>query len=514
MPAASTPLLQVEGLDKGFGGTQALAGAELTVMPGEVHGLLGENGSGKSTLIKVLAGFHAPESGRLRMEGREIPLPLHPGDGSRLGLSFVHQDLGLVTSLSVLDNMRVSDFATGAGGRRWHIPWRRERRSLEATFERYGLAVRPQTPVSALSPLERALIAIVRAVEGLPDDGDGGRRGLLVLDEPTVFLPRDEIETLFGLIRMVRDSLGSVLFVSHDLEEVREITDRVTVLRDGRTVGTRVTGETPPAKLVEMIIGHQMTTLARTPSRPPSGELSVSVEGLRGPGVDDVSFGLARGEILGLTGLLGSGFESVPYLLFDAVAGVEGTLRLGDRAYDVASLTPRDALDAGIALLPGDRSEGGIASLPLADNLMLPVLDDYRRRGLLRRREMERRTRALLADCDVRPPDPVSKFASLSGGNQQKALLAKWLGGDLRLMLVHEPTQGVDVGAREQIAGLLRQRAEGGMPVLCAGSDYEQLALLCDRALVFGNGAIVDELSGLELTKDRLTDSCLGSVRS
>jgi ribose transport system ATP-binding protein len=512
LPTSSDPLLQVEGLSKGFGGAQALAGAELTVMPGEVHGLLGENGSGKSTLIKVLAGVHAPESGRLRLSGRDVALPLRPGDGRRLGLSFVHQELGLIDSLSVLDNMRIADFAVGGRGRRWYIPWRRERRALADTFERYGLAVRPEAPVATLPPLERALIAIVRAVEGLPRDAEGRPRGLLVLDEPTVFLPRDEVETLFGLVRTIAAAGGSVLFVSHDLDEVREITDRVTVLRDGRTVGSAETRATSPERLVEMIIGHRLASLAAGAKRTPSGERSVSIEGLRGPGVNGVSFGLDGGEVLGLTGLLGSGFEATPYLLFDDVAGVEGTLRIGERAYEIGALTPHRALEAGIALLPGDRREAGVASLTLSDNLMLPVLDDYERGGVLRRGEMRRQTLSLLRDCDVRPLDPAAKLQALSGGNQQKALLGKWIGGELRLMLVHEPTQGVDVGAREQITGLLRERAAAGMPIVCAGSDYEQLALLCDRVLVFGNGEVVEELSGPQVTKERITDSCLRSV--
>lgn len=512
MSTNPTPLLRIEGLDKAFGGAQALRGAELEVMSGEVHGLLGENGSGKSTLIKILAGFHAPEAGKLAIAGREISLPVQPGQGKRFGLSFVHQDLGLIASLSVLDNMRIGDFA-GDGDRRWLISWRRERRALEATFERYGIDVRPQTPVSALSPLERALIAIVRAMEGLPSDADGNPRGMLVLDEPTVFLPRGEVEGLFRLIGTIRDSGGSVLFVSHDLDEVREVTDRVTVLRDGRTVATGVTADTSPSALVEMIVGHRMKGLSHAAGPATASETAATIEGLRGPSVDGVSFALGRGEIVGLTGLLGSGFETLPYLLFDAVDGVEGTLRLDGRSYDLAALTPSTALDAGIALLPGDRREGGVDSLSLMDNVMLPVLDDYWRRGILRRGTMRGETGSRLDDCDVRPPDPSAKFASLSGGNQQKALLAKWLQDDLRLLLVHEPTQGVDVGAREQIFALLRGKAAAGVPMLCASSDYEQLAILCGRVLVIGNGSIVDELAGSELTKEGITGSCLRSTK-
>jgi ribose transport system ATP-binding protein len=490
-----------------FGGERALDGMTLTVEPGEVHGLLGENGCGKSTVIKILAGFHAPDSGELEVNGTSVPLPLRPGQFRALGMSFVHQDLGLVQSLSVLDNMKVWDFATSGG---WRISWRSERAAVRETFAKYGLKIPLDAKIFELSSVERALIAIARAAEdmlGRLDSAQGGG-ALLILDEPTVFLPRAEVDALFTLVRRVRDLGASVLFVSHDLDEVCEITDRVTVMRDGRAVGTRVTADTTDQDLVEMIVGRRLA--ARAVERDPAPrDDHVKVEQLSGSGVHDVSFALGRGEIVGITGLLGSGFEFVPYLLFGALQATSGTLTIGPTAKDVTGLTPNAALEAGIALLPADRGRlGAVGSIPVLDNVALPVLPSYFTKGRLRRRGMLARTSELLDEADVRPRDPTARFSSLSGGNQQKALLAKWLQVPLELLLLHEPTQGVDVGAREQIVSIIRAKARAGLSVLCSSSDYGQLASLCDRVLVFGRGRIVDELSDRDFDKEAISESC------
>ena len=255
--AAQHPRLSLTGLSKSFGGTQALRGVDLDVLPGEVHGLLGENGSGKSTLIKILAGFHEPDAGELLVDGEAVRLPLATGQFRELGMSFVHQDLGLVDSLSVLENLRVADIASSRS--RFRISWRRERARARATFVRYGVRLDPSASIGSLKPVERALLAIVRAIEEIRSVGRG--HGLLILDEPTVFLPKEGVERLFSLVRDVAAAGTSILFVSHDLDEVREITDRVTVLRDGALVGTVVTAETSERQFVEMIIGRQLASL-------------------------------------------------------------------------------------------------------------------------------------------------------------------------------------------------------------------------------------------------------------
>jgi ribose transport system ATP-binding protein len=505
------PRLALRNLSKSFGGTRALRGVGLNVLPGEVHGLLGENGSGKSTLIKTLAGFHEPDEGELEIDGEPVRLPLAPGQFRGLGLAFVHQQLGLVESLSVLENLRVAEIVSSRS--RLRISWRRERARARETFARYGLRLNPAAKVGDLKPVERALLAIVRAIEEIRAVGRG--HGVLILDEPTVFLPKEGIERLFGLVREAAAAGASILFVSHDLDEVREITDRVTVLRDGAVVGTVATRETSEAAFVEMIVGRRLAALADVAHVDLSEQrVGVSVDGLTGASVNDVSFRMHEGEVVGLTGLIGSGFDEVPYLLFGARPAAAGRLTLDSRTYELGRLTPPAAIDAGIALIPADRpNDGSIGSLPVDENVALPVLDRYFNRVILDRRRMRRATGALMREFDVRPPDPALPYGALSGGNQQKALLAKWFQTDPRLLLLDEPTQGVDVGARLQIYELIRATArERGVNVLCASSDYEQLASLCDRVIVFGRGRVWRQLVGPEITKDRIVEQSYAAM--
>lgn len=505
------PRLELRNLSKSFGGTQALRGVDLSLLPGEVHGLLGENGSGKSTLIKVLAGFYAPDEGELRFDGEPVRLPLATGQFRELGLSFVHQDLGLIESLSVLENLRVAELASSRS--RFGISWRRERRRARETFDRYGLRIDPTAIVAELKPVERALLAIVRAIEEIRSVGAG--QGVLVLDEPTVFLPREGIEVLFSLVRDAAAVGASILFVSHDLDEVREITDRVTVLRDGLLVGTVNTRETSETTFVEMIIGRQLAKLGDVEHADlTERRVGVSVEGLTGTTVNSVSFQMHEGEIVGLTGLIGSGFEEVPHLLYGSRRARAGRLILRGETIDLTKVTPSAATRSRLALIPGDRkTDGSVSSLPVVENMALSVLDRYFNGVALERRRMRRETQALMVQFDVRPNDPSLPYGALSGGNQQKALLAKWFQTEPSLLLLDEPTQGVDVGARQQIFGLIHAAVEErGVHVLCASSDYEQLSLLCDRVIVFGRGRVWRELVGNDVTKERIIEQSYAAM--
>lgn len=500
---SDAPVVEVRGLSKSFGGVRALDDVSLTVVPGEVHGLLGENGSGKSTLIKVLAGYHLPDEAEILVNGQQCKPPLVP---AQLGLSFVHQDLGLIRELTVLENLQMVHFARS---RSWRINWRTERRQAREVFARYDMSLDPDALVDRISETDRALLAIVRATEGIRAVG---RRGLLVLDEPTVFLPREGVERLFSIVREVAARDASVLFVSHDLDEVREIADRVTVLRDGRNHGTVVTKEASEGELVEMIIGRRLAQLELERADPADQATAVRVEGLRGSKVADLSFHVRKGEVLGITGLMGSGFDEVPYLLFGARPCEGGELKMEDASYRLGAMTPERALAAGIALVPADRQrDGSVGSLPVGENVMLQVLGRYQPLRLQRRR-LRRTAAGLLDEYDVRPSDPALTYQSLSGGNQQKALLAKWMQTTPKLVLLHEPTQGVDVGAREQIFRMLSAAAEAGTSFVCSSSDYEQLAAVCDRVLVIGNGRVVRELTGPEVGKDRIAEQVYNSV--
>jgi ribose transport system ATP-binding protein len=505
----------VRELSKAFGGAQALSGVSLEVAPGEVHGLLGENGSGKSTLIKILAGYHAPDAGRVEVRGSPVKLPLAPGQFRKLGMEFVHQDLGLILSLSVLENLRIGELATSRD--RLRIAWGRERRRARETFARYDLDLDPEARVADLQPVERALLAVVRAVEGMKQGPveAAAPPGLLFLDEPTAFLPKDQVERLFALIREITRTGASVVFVSHDLQEVFQLTDRVTVLRNGRNVATVETGQTSQEALVRMIIGQDLSAFQVSSHRVPAGPALLQLQEVAGERLRSTSFEVHGGEVVGLTGLLGAGYEELPYVLFGASPSRRGTLVIGSERFELSEMTPTRAIAAGIGLIPADRQgDGSVGSLSVTDNLTVSVLTSYFRRLLLGRRRMRQRTAALMRQFDVRPPEPAITYSALSGGNQQKALLAKWLQTRPRLLLLHEPTQGVDVGARQRILALIREAVEAGTVVICASSDYEQLALLCDRVLVFARGRLTRELTGADLTRERITEQCLTSAQA
>lgn len=498
--------LEIEHLSKRFGGAVALDGVSLAVGRGEVHGLLGSNGSGKSTLIKILAGFHAPEPGaRIRLYGRDLPLPVAGAHARALGLAFVHQNLGLIPRLSVTENLRLGALAARDA---WAIDWRREHRDAAAVFARYGLDLDPRAALETLSPVQQALLAIVRAMEDLR--AHSGEPGVLVLDEPTPFLPRTGVEQLFRLIRQTVAEGASVLFVSHDIDEVREITDRATILRDGRVIDTVVTARTSHDGFVERIVGRRVETRAGAGRMPPAAARSIRVEGLSGPGLaGPVDLALAPGEILGVTGLIGSGAETLPALIYGARAAASGRLDLDGRVFALPAITPARALAAGIVHLPADRlGAAGVGTLSVGENVALPVLDRLRGRLTLRARDIMAHARELGRRAGVKPNRPELPLEALSGGNAQKALVAKWLQLSPRLMLLDEPTQGVDVGAREDIWEAIAHAAGQGSAVLIGSTDYEQLARLCHRVLILSRGRVVAELTGAELTKESIAGHC------
>jgi ribose transport system ATP-binding protein len=508
------PVLALHSLSKSFGGAQALCEVSFSVTPGEVHGLLGKNGSGKSTLVKILAGFHAPDpGGHLEFNGESVDLPLRPGDFRRLGMSFVHQNLGLVPSLTVLENLRLVQLTAATSG---FINWRAERAGAREALTRFGLDLDPGERVDRISPVERALLAIVRAFEEIEAARRlTGKPGLVLLDEPTPFLPAAGVAKLFTLIRSIAQLGSGVIFISHDIDEVMQITDRMTVLRDGVVAGELKTAKATHSQIVEMIVGRD---LAKRPpvSRAKSIERPVlaRIDNVSGKRLKPTSIVIARGEILGLTGLIGSGYEEVPYLVYGARPCQSGSIAVGsDLVVSLPEMNPRRAMGLGFALLPGDRQgASGIDSLPIVDNVFLPDVARFFRAGRIRNGAMVKEARALGAAFEVRPNDPHLRLSALSGGNAQKVLVARWMNRNPRLLLLDEPTQGVDVGTRQQIFSALRAAADKGASVICASSDADQLAEICDRVLIFAKGGICAELTGADLTKDRITEACYASV--
>lgn len=505
---AGLPILRIERLSKSFGGARALDEVSLTVAHGEVHGLLGQNGSGKSTLIKILSGFHEPD-GRptIEIDGRALPLPVSISSLRAHGVSFVHQHLGLLPSLTVLENLLLPDFAAET---RWFVDWRAEAKRARDLFERYEIRLDPLKSLSSLTPVERAQLAIVRAFDELRRGTRETRgRGLLVLDEPTPFLPAHDVASLFRLIREIVADGASVIFVSHDIDEVLEITDWATVLRDGRVAGSFETRAMSKADVIRLIVGRHVNLETLRPAPRPLGAPSIVISELRGGILEPFSISLSRGEVVGLTGLIGSGYDEVIYRLYGAVRAEGGALKIDGARTDIASQTPQRSITQGCVLIPGDRlGSGAIAALSVTENVSQPVLGRVSRAWALSDAALGRNAARLVDRFDVRPRDPKISFGSLSGGNQQKALLAKWLQTRPRLILLDEPTQGVDVGARAQVFSAIAEAVKEGAAALCASSDHEQLTAICDRVFVFNRGRVVKELVGADISKSAIAEAC------
>jgi len=528
------PAIELRNISKDFGSNQALDDVDLRIGHGEVVGLVGQNGSGKSTLVKVLAGVHAPEpGGRMFVSGEEVTLPLAPGQASEIGLSFVYQNLALAAGLTVLENLTLGQRVHGGG---WSpINWMSEHRRAAAVLGRYGVSLNLDQLAGELQPVDQARLAIVRAAEDLRRyrTRSGYKHSVLVLDEPTVFLPAEEVDHLFDLIRTVVAEGAAVLFISHDLAAVRSITDRVVVLRDGRVVANLLPGEiADEVALVDLIVG----TSARStgPAGPPAGETLVGVAAPAsgdldeagpgaGPGEDvvvehlaggrlaDLSFAIGAGEIVGVAGLIGSGAEDLPYQLFGARPGTSGALRLGGRTMDVGGLSPQRSVRARIALVPADRQVLGLSEgLTLWENIVMLVEDEHYRGGVFRRGELVAIAREAIERFAIRPPLAHAVTATFSGGNQQKALLAKWLLAQPRLLLLHEPTQGVDVGARQDIYRFVKSAATlTQMAVLWVTTDFGELAEVCDRVIVLSQGRSISTLAGDELSDEAISAAAL-----
>jgi ribose transport system ATP-binding protein len=490
-------VLQVRNLSKTFVGQRALDGVDFDVGPAEVHALVGHNGSGKSTLIKVLSGFHQPDpGGSVEVAGT----PLRPGDpaaGRRAGLRFIHQELGLVDDLTVLENLRLGGvYETGRGGR---IRWRSERRRAREALARVGLKAHPDVPVSELSPVQRTQVAVARAL----DEEQGAR--ILFFDEPTATLPHSEVERLFALIRSTVHAGLGVVYISHRLEELPQIADRVTVLRNGRVVGSGPQAQFDKDRLVELIVGEALARGRRPEPLPNRAEAQggLRFDGVAAGRLEDASFAVAPGEVVGMAGLAGSGVHDVPRVLLGRIPLESGSITAGGEL-----LAPEELVRRRVAVLSSERVLKNIPTMNVRENLTLPELEPLWRGGRLRLREERAVARELIRRFGVRPAEPEKPLMELSGGNQQKVAVAKWLRTEPRLMVLDEPTQGVDVGGKAEILELLRAAARDGVGVLICSSDLEDLEIVCDRVLVVREGRVGGELTGAQITRERVSEEC------
>nr|WP_202477313.1 sugar ABC transporter ATP-binding protein [Streptomyces sp. SID5470] len=485
-------MVRVRGLAKRFGGTLALAGVDLDVHAGSVLALLGPNGAGKSTLIKVLAGVHHADSGQVTVAGHPL--------GSRAAarhMSFIHQDLGLVEWMTVAENIALS---AGYPRRAGLISWRLTREHCTEALRAVAGHLDPDTPISRLAPAERSLVAVARAL--------AARASLIVLDEPTARLPAADCTRLFRVLHTLRDRGHGILYVSHRLDEVYEVADTFAVLRDGRLVSHGSEASHPPARMVRAITGEGPIDPrpATAPATAPAGGPAVlTLDGVRTPDAGPVSLELRRGEVLGLVGLTGAGHLGLARALAGARPLLGGRALLGGRPY--RPRTVADAVGRGVALVPGDRQrEGCLAELTVRENLLAnPRAGGRSALSWISPRRERAEAGTLIERLSVRPDDSEAAIATLSGGNQQKVMIGRWLRPALRLLILEEPTASVDIGAKAAIHRLIDEALAAGLAVLLISSDFEEVAGVCRRALVFVRGSVTTELTGPALTVTELT---------
>lgn len=493
--APPDPLVRVRGADKRFGATHALDSVDLDLAPGSVRALLGQNGAGKSTLIKVLAGVYTLDSGDITIAGHPLG-----SAAAQASISFIHQDLGLVPGLSVAENVALG---TGYPRRGPRIDWRGVRRRAEAALEIVGSDVDPRTRLADLSRTERSLVAIARA---LVVDAR-----VLVLDEPTASLPVDETHRLFEVLRRLRDGGMGLLYVSHRLDEVFEIADAVTIMRDGAVVADAPLAELTPADVVAHIVGR--TPVPPPPPAPTGSTATVlALHDVVGDRVGPVSFEMRAGEVLGLVGLSGAGHVELGRTLIGASPLLGGTVELQGAPYRPG--TPERAVRRGVGFVTSNRADEGLCmDLSVAENfrpnLRLLAMGPL---AVRRHRREAADARALIAEYDVRPGDPRQPVATLSGGNQQKVIMGRWLSTDARVLVLEEPTAGVDVGAKRELYTLLDRALARGVAALLISTDFEEVAQVCHRALVFKNGIVVREIPRAELSVTALVAHAAGAA--
>ena len=484
-------ILQMKGITKAFPGVLALDNVDFDVRSGEVHALLGENGAGKSTLSKIMTGVYQEDAGEILVRGRPVKIRT-PLEAQRLGIRIIHQEFTLINDMTVAENI----FLDAMGERMWGwVPYRHFRAEARAILERLGVDISPDALVRDLSVAEQQIVEIARA---LREDA-----AVIIMDEPTAALSDAEVERLFAIIRQLRDEGAGIVYISHKLEEIFAIADRATVLRDGRVVGVRPVAELDRDEIVRMMVGRPLTKLyVRT--HVPTREPALEVEGLTVPGrVFGASFVVHKGEVVGITGLLGAGQPYLVRAIFGAIPKSAGVIRLRGRPVDIRS--PHDAIRHGIALLTENRKEEGLVlGMPVVANVSLASIEKVTRLGFIERRKERERARRYVEQLRIRTPGIDHEVENLSGGNQQKVVLAKWLATEADVIIMAEPTRGIDVGAKAEVYRFIDELAGQGKAIVLVSSELPEVINLSDRIYVMHEGRIVAELDAATATQEQI----------
>lgn len=506
--------ITVKRLSVSFGGVAVLRDLTLSFSAGRTYGLLGQNGSGKSTFIKALAGAVQPlPGGRLRVDGKVYSLPLPADAPTRLGFGFVHQHLPLADDLPVFEHLTVGRYEM-RGGR---ISWRHERRRAAAILERCQIDIPLNALVRTLTPGQRALLSVAAAIGRAEAYGNSR---LLVLDEVTTYLNASDVDKVLALANTFAQNGMTVVIVSHRLKEIFQVADEVVVLRDGQVSLSAPVHSLSEAEVVTAIVGEEVAfgepDRAQVRSASTRGRRQLRVEGAAVRGIGPLTFSIRGGEVVGLTGLQGSGYDQIPYLIygaFDGAEGAKGRLTMEDASWDLAEANPADSIRRGVVLVPRDRLKmGAVASASITENYTLPRLSEFFCRGLLRSRNEQRAAANMVERLGVVTFGVRQSLGTLSGGNQQRVVIGKWIDTRPRVLLLDEPTQGVDVGGRADIWTMIRAQADAGLIVLVCSEVAEELAEHCDRVIVMRDGIVTKVLENDLISEQHIVASQHGII--
>jgi rhamnose transport system ATP-binding protein len=490
--AQPEPILKLTNIHKAFGGVQALAGANFELRPGEVHALVGENGAGKSTLVKVITGVHQPDAGEILFRGESVTVA-NPLVARRLGIAAIYQEAALFPDLDIAENIFMGRHPVRPFTRR--VAWRQVYEQAAQPLRALGVDLDPRARVRGLTVAQLQMVEIAKALSFSAQ--------VLIMDEPTSALTLNEVADLFRIARQLRDAGTAIVFISHRLDEVFELADRVTVLRDGHYVGTHDVSEVADDELIRMMVGRTLDDLFPK-MNVERGEAVLRVEGLTKDRLfEDVSFELHQGEILGVAGLVGAGRTDVARAIFGVAPADRGTIWVNGQQARIYH--PKDALALGIAYVPEDRQQHGLLlPMNITHNVTLPILREFANMGWLDQQAEAQKAQELAGRLEVRAAGLWQRACELSGGNQQKVVLAKWLAARPRILILDEPTRGIDVGTKAAVHELMNTLASQGMAILMISSELPEILGMSDRILVMCEGSLAGHFTRAEATQEKI----------